>query len=148
MTNQNVFRNSVASAILGDSVQPCKAAPHLPNNCRFPFAGVEAEHSGRYDILPITNAMEWVHTSRGQVPKGRRPVEGGYEQDGKVCSSFFLSMIECQLNSLLQHLFHAAAVIQGVRVPGKTGDHLGAANLSFGGAEVIVSDSYDILCWR
>lgn len=31
---------------------------------------------GRYDILPITDNMEWVTAGYGEVPKGRRPVEG------------------------------------------------------------------------
>lgn len=31
---------------------------------------------GRYDILPITDDMEWVPAGYGELPKGRRPVEG------------------------------------------------------------------------
>jgi hypothetical protein len=49
--------------------------------------------------------MEWVPTSGGRLPQGRRPVEGGYEQNGG-------------------QLYHAYANIQGVNVPGKTGEHL------------------------
>jgi hypothetical protein len=49
--------------------------------------------------------MEWVHTSHGRVPSGRRPVEGGYEESG-------------------QKLYHGLAVVNGVRVPGKAGEHL------------------------
>ena len=38
----------------------------------------------RFDVLPLTPAMEWVPARDGKLPKGRRPVEGGYERDGKV----------------------------------------------------------------
>ena len=49
--------------------------------------------------------MEWVPTRNGEVPPGRRPVEGGYESDG-------------------EKLYHALGNIDGVNVPGKTGKHL------------------------
>ena len=41
----------------------------------------------------------------GRQVAGRRPVEGGYEEDGAK-------------------LYHAIAVVHGVRVPGKAGPHL------------------------
>jgi hypothetical protein len=72
--------------------------------------------------------MEWVPTRDGQIPPGRRPVEGGYESNGVK-------------------LYHAFGGIDGVRVPGKTGEHLGGANIPFGGYEHILHH-YDILCWR
>jgi hypothetical protein len=66
----------------------------------------EHAHSGRYDLLPFDpNTMEWVSASHGRVPDGRRPVEGGYEQGGEV-------------------LYHAVAVVNGIKVPGKTAPHL------------------------
>ena len=71
-----------------------------------PYAGEERQHQGRYDLLPfIPSAMEWVTTNGGRVPQGRRPIEGGYEEDGSM-------------------LYHAAARIGNVIVPGKTGPHL------------------------
>jgi len=73
--------------------------------------------------------MEFVRTSGGLVPHGRRPIEGGYEEYGGK-------------------LYHAIAVIEGVRVPGKTGEHLGAANVAFGSQEHTIRDNYEILCWR
>jgi hypothetical protein len=73
--------------------------------------------------------MEFVPTAYGKIPPGRRPIEGGYEEFGLK-------------------LYHAVASINGVRVPGKTGEHLGACNVPFGGNEVIVTDNYEILCWR
>ena len=98
----------LGSAILegGHSVHPCKIAPHLPSPCRVPFAGGELEHRGRYDLLPfVPETMEFVLTSHGQVPPGRRPVKGGFEKSG-------------------QELYHGVAVVNGVKVPGKTGAHL------------------------
>lgn len=92
--------------------------------------------------------MEWVQASAGLVPNGRRPVEGGYEEMG-------------------QHLFHAAAWIGKIKVPGKAGQHLvsvfefyiyesccnldraqGGARFPFNGQEHSKSDDYEILCWR
>ena len=97
----------LGSAIMEDgSVHPCKVAPKLPSPCRVPFGGGEREHRGRYDLLPfVPELMEFVLTSRGQVPPGRRPVKGGFEKSG-------------------QELYHAVATINGVRIPGKTGAHL------------------------
>ncbi|KNZ81914.1 hypothetical protein J132_10193 [Termitomyces sp. J132] len=69
--------------------------------------------------------MEWVHTSYGQIPPGRRPIEGGYEEHGAK-------------------LYHGLALVNGVKVPGKTSEHLGACNVSFGGTEVTITE-YEIL---
>lgn len=52
----------------------------------------------------------------GRVPRGRRPIEGGYEQNGA-------------------QLYHAYGTIECVDVPGKTDEHLGGANVAFGGRE-------------
>lgn len=59
----------VASALIGKSVQPCKVCyfPGAGVGVRVPFGGQELVHSGRYDVLPITDQMEWVTTSGGQV---------------------------------------------------------------------------------
>ena len=98
----------LGSAIMedGEGVHPCKIAPNLPTPCRVPFGGREREHHGRYDLLPfVPELMEFVLTEHGRVPPGRRPVKGGFEKSG-------------------QELYHAVAVINGVKVPGKTGAHL------------------------
>ena len=96
----------VGSAIFQSSVHPCKIASHLTPPVRVPYGGGEHEHQGRFDLLPINDQMmEWVSTSHGQIPTGRRPVEGGYEENGA-------------------RLFHAIAYINNVWVPGKTGEHL------------------------
>ncbi|KAF8318417.1 hypothetical protein DL93DRAFT_2054570 [Clavulina sp. PMI_390] len=119
----------VGSAIMEDppSVHPCKLAPHLENVCMVSYGGQELGHQGRYDLLPIDNhLMEWVATSHGNVPTNRRPVDGGYEAGG-------------------ERLYHAVVEISGVRVPGKTAPHLGAANVPWGGEEKIVREGYWIL---
>ncbi|KAI0783674.1 hypothetical protein C8Q75DRAFT_725569 [Abortiporus biennis] len=118
----------IGSAIIGNSVHPCKIAPHLNPPVRVGYGGREVEHQGRYDLLPFTPFnMEWVPTSKGKVPSGRRPVEGGYEDHGGK-------------------LYHALVTTHGVQVPGKTGEHLGGANCAFGGSEIAVKDGYSILC--
>ncbi|KAJ7744067.1 hypothetical protein DFH07DRAFT_1063468 [Mycena maculata] len=111
-------------------VQPGKVGHHLNPPCHVPYGGREIGHHGRYDILIIDHAMmEWVHTSHGRIPEGRTPVEGGYEENG-------------------DRLYHAIAHVDGVRVPGKTGHHLGSAHVAFGGQEREIHENYEILCWR
>ncbi|KAF9048661.1 hypothetical protein BJ165DRAFT_1461542 [Panaeolus papilionaceus] len=96
----------IGSAIMENSVHPCKIGPNLHNYVSVPYGGGEHAHEGRYDLLPFRpHEMEWVPTSYGQIPKSRRPVEGGYEEGG-------------------EKLYHAAAVVYDVRVPGKAGEHL------------------------
>jgi hypothetical protein len=98
----------IGSALMQYSVHPCKIAPHLapPSACRVPYGGLEHAHHGRYDLLPfVPERMEFVQTSHGRIPPTRRPVKGGFENNGA-------------------ELYHAAANIDGVRVPGKTGVHL------------------------
>lgn len=73
--------------------------------------------------------MELVRTSRGRIPPGRRPVEGGLEENEA-------------------RLYHAVATVHGVKVPGKTGSHLGGAIVGFEGEEHVVTDNYEILCWK
>ncbi|KAI0833514.1 hypothetical protein BC628DRAFT_1344074 [Trametes gibbosa] len=120
----------LGSALLGNAVHPCKIVPSLNPPARVAYGGRELEHRGRFDLLPFdAGTMEWVPTAQGQIPVGRRPVEGGYEENGGK-------------------LFHALATVNGVRVPGKTGVHLHGANVPFGGREHVVKQDYAILCWR
>ena len=118
----------VASALMENAVHPCKCVPHLEPPCRVPYGGGEHAHHGRYDILPITDDMEWVQCEGGGIPYGRTPVEGGYEGE--------------------HPLYHAYADIHGTKVPGKTGPHLGGANIAFGGQEMVFRNNYYILCWK
>ena len=140
----------IGSALLEYSVHPCKITPDREHPCQLSYGGSEIAHTGRYDLLPfVPEHMEFVKTSHGRVPFGRRPVKGGFENDGS-------------------ELYHAVAVIDGVNVPGKTGIHLvrpsgifvaivsmwkagphvsyqGGANVPYGGSEHAVNDDYEIL---
>ncbi len=77
--------------------------------------------------------MEWVPTSGGRIPIGRHPIEGGYEEDGTL-------------------LYHAAARIDNVMVPGKTNRVYligiivqGGACVPFGNIERYITGDYEIL---
>ncbi|RXW21048.1 hypothetical protein EST38_g4816 [Candolleomyces aberdarensis] len=120
----------IGSVLLENAVHPCKIGPHLQPPAQVAYGGGEIGHLGRYDLLPfVPDQMEWVRTGYGQIPHGKRPVEGGYEEGGAK-------------------LYHALAVINDVKVPGKTGEHLGGANVGFGGVEHAVQEGYEILCWK
>jgi hypothetical protein len=96
----------IGSVLFENSVHPCKIGPHLNPPAQVAYGGGENGHHGRYDLLPfVPDQMEWVPTGYGQIPHGRTPVEGGYEEGG-------------------EKLYHALAVINDVKVPGKTGEHL------------------------
>ncbi|PIL24456.1 transporter [Ganoderma sinense ZZ0214-1] len=117
--------------LFNDGWHPCKVKPYAACPARVSYGGKEVAHWGMCHLLPFSPAtMEWVPTSRGRIPHGRRPVEGGYEEIGG------------------DMLYHALACVDGVRVPGKAGLHLAhGASIPYGNQEYIVSH-YDILCWR
>jgi len=120
----------IGSALLERSVHPCKIGHHLRPFVSVPYGGGEHGHQGRYDLLPFRpDQMEFVRTSHGMIPPGRRPIEGGYEEDGAK-------------------LYHAIGVVNGVKVPGKCGEHLRGCRVAFGGVEHSIDNNYEILCWR
>ena len=59
--------------------------------------------------------MELISAHGGVVPDGRKPVGGGHEVS----------------NGLLEPLYHAVAIVKGMRVPGKAGKHLVSRSLAF-----------------
>ncbi|KAI5892647.1 uncharacterized protein SCHCODRAFT_02626726 [Schizophyllum commune H4-8] len=155
----------IGSALLKDSVQPCKIlaqmqmlhvpapSPDIPvplahapippptdqillidililRYASVPYGGTELLHTGRYELLSfLPMQMEWVKTSNGRVPEGKKAVDGGYEPSG-------------------HKLYHALGTVNDVRVPGKTGQHLGCANFPLLGKEHSLREDYEILCWR
>lgn len=119
----------IGSAIFPNSVHPCKIIPSPQPLCRVLYDGSEVEHHGRYDLLPITQDMEWVPAKHGELPPGRRPIEGGYESNGNK-------------------LYHALGFIRGVQVPGKAGQHLRGAVIPFEGGEHHLEENYSVLCWK
>ncbi|KAK0431632.1 ankyrin repeat-containing domain protein [Armillaria borealis] len=69
----------IGSAILRDAVLPCKIGSHLSVSCLVPSHGCEIAHMGRYNLLLFNpDTMEFVHTSRGHFPAGRKLVKGGH----------------------------------------------------------------------
>lgn len=107
----------LGSVILERAVIPCKIIPRFTipplvgiNNCEF-------HHRGRYDLLVFNdNTMEWVATSYGQVPLGRHPVEGGYDEYGaKLYHAIVKVRDEVQWATGRPHT---------ARVPGKTGSRI------------------------
>ncbi|PFH52958.1 hypothetical protein AMATHDRAFT_138897 [Amanita thiersii Skay4041] len=117
----------IGSALFDKSVHPCKIGMHFPSHAVVAYGGQEHPHNGRYDLLPfVPEQMEFVRTSYGQIPPGRRPIEGGYEETG-------------------HKLYHAVGTVNGVRVPGKTAEHLGGCNIGYGGIEHVILENYEIL---
>jgi hypothetical protein len=111
-----------------DVVVPCKIIPEFDPPAGFPY-GDDEEWSNNYEVLPFDSSkMEWVKTSEGHIPEGRRPIEGGFDYG--------------------ERLFHAYAVIDGFQVPGKTSESLGSARVPWGGVERSVEEDYFILCWK
>ncbi|KAK0502583.1 hypothetical protein EDD18DRAFT_1065412 [Armillaria luteobubalina] len=74
------------SAICDKSVHPVKIEynkRHLPSPCTVVLDSTVICHKGRYDLLQFhPDTMEFVRASEGRIPAGRRPVKGGYEEDG------------------------------------------------------------------
>lgn len=96
----------LASALVGRGMYPCKVIPSLNPPCRLSMNNQEFGHPGRYDLLPFDpSRMEFVRAASGHIPHGRRPVQGGHEENGDP-------------------LYHAVVAIGNARVPGKTAPHL------------------------
>ena len=115
-------------AAFKNGLHPCKISVN-PQGRPVPYVsygGKEYMHTGTTLLLPFDPAaMEWVVTGHMRIPAGRRPVEGGYERIG------------------VQALFHARAVVDGVTVPGKAGDHIVSHTLFGWAAGVNSADR----CW-
>ncbi|KAH7101012.1 hypothetical protein BKA62DRAFT_639283 [Auriculariales sp. MPI-PUGE-AT-0066] len=118
-------------------LHPCKVVkqfqaaftPHVQPPARYGYAGAENEWFEDYYLVPFDGSrMEWVSTSHGRPPPGKRPVEGGREADGSP-------------------LYHAIGEVDGVRTLGKVSVNLGGALFPFGGCEVM-NEYYEVLCWR
>ncbi len=90
----------IGSTIFKRSVLPCKIGPHSPVPCSVPFCGWEIVHMRCYNLLPFNpNTMDFVLTSQGHFPAGRKLVKGGHDQDGTP-------------------LYHGVAMLNGIRIPG------------------------------
>ncbi|CCO28691.1 hypothetical protein BN14_02689 [Rhizoctonia solani AG-1 IB] len=116
----------VGSALInGTNVQPCRITP---SGCFIASDGTETSHTGRYDLLPLTDAMQWVPASGGAPPAGKRVVEGGIENGSS--------------------LYHACARVNSVMLPGKAGAAIGGAQIPAAGGAHFFSQDYFVLCWK
>ncbi|ESK92624.1 hypothetical protein Moror_4337 [Moniliophthora roreri MCA 2997] len=124
------------------SLHPCKIVVSSSGSftCLLPYGGQEKEHDGRWELNPfLPDQMEWVAASRGAVPNGRTPVEGGYEKDVQYHRQRSLYYALATVTDSQGHL---------QRVPGKTGNHLGGCCFGLDGKENFVRENYMILCWK
>jgi len=122
-TGQPVY---VGSALVDPAnVQPCRVTPSAVYIAEH---GAEVTHTGRYDLLPLTDAMEWLPASGGAPPAGKRLVEGGIESG--------------------LPLHHACARVDSVLLPGKAGPTLGGAQIPDSGTAHFFAQDYYALCWR
>lgn len=95
-----------ASATLPGEVLPGKAGQ--TRTCHILHNDAVEERNLGFNLLPFSDKMELVATSRGVIPHGRRPVEGNYDSQGR-------------------NLYHAILYVVGRRFPGMCAEHLVSA---------------------
>ncbi|SJL14351.1 uncharacterized protein ARMOST_17807 [Armillaria ostoyae] len=119
------------SAICDKSVHPCKIEynmRHLPSPCTVVLDNTVISHKGRYDLLQFNpDTMELVCVSEGRIPAGRRPIKGGYEEDGMP-------------------LYHGVGTHHnGHKIPGETSPRLGGCVYA-NDDNVHLATDHEILC--
>ncbi|KAM0749727.1 hypothetical protein T439DRAFT_326604 [Meredithblackwellia eburnea MCA 4105] len=128
---------ALASARIGGLRTPGKlilSQPfHTPGRFFSSFAGCSGELETfapfPYEVLfEKEDEVKWVRSGPAGIPDGERPVVGGVDATGG-------------------DLWHAAAWVKGVRVPGMTSPTLTGARVSFGNQAWLVEDDFDILCF-
>ncbi|VDC06810.1 unnamed protein product [Peniophora sp. CBMAI 1063] len=114
------------------SRQPGSVTRGSPGRMIFPHDGrAILDFYGPYDILEFEeDKMQWIlQVKDGAIPADCRPVEAGYEADGKK-------------------LYFARHCPSDPYRYGKTGRHLKAGHFVQDGKELILRGGYDILCWK
>jgi len=114
---KSTFHMEVARSRIVATLHSC----HLTRNACNGFQHL-TEYFPRVLFIIIYSA----YIISSQNTTGPRPVDGGREADGTP-------------------LYIALGVVNGGRVPGKAGHHLGGASVAFGGSE-IGSENAEILC--
>ncbi|KAK0432018.1 hypothetical protein EV421DRAFT_1851156 [Armillaria borealis] len=131
IVNRDDYPIYFGSAICDKSVHPCKIEynmRHLPAPCTVVLDNTVISHEGRYDLLQFNpNTMELVRTSEGRIPAGRRPIKGGYEEDGMP-------------------LYHGIATHH--KIPGETSPRLGGCVYAIDENVHLATSDYEILCWK
>lgn len=66
-------------------IRPSKVSDFTKKpECRYALNGKEVSHPGQFSILPFdTRKFELVPATNGQLPLGRRPVTGGFDENGE-----------------------------------------------------------------
>lgn len=96
------------SAILHGAVLPGKVVEM--RTCQVLQDDAVVECTIGFSILPFSADMELVPTSRGVIPRGKHPVEGNYDGQGRK-------------------LYHAMLYAVGRRFPGMCAEHVVSADL-------------------
>ncbi|KAK7685780.1 hypothetical protein QCA50_011126 [Cerrena zonata] len=113
------------------SLHPCQIVVKSSTSfsCLVPLDSQLRKHDGRWELQPLDlRRMEWVPSSRGKVPSGRSPVQGGYERG--------------------QELYHARVTVRREQYIGITGNHLIGCKYVLDDEELTEDRDLDILCWK
>lgn len=94
------------SALLENAVLPSKVVEM--RTCQVLQDDAVVERAVGFSVLPFRDDMELVPTSCGAVPRGRGPVEGNYDEQGR-------------------ELYHAMLYVVGRQFPGMCAEHLVSA---------------------
>ncbi|KAF9225158.1 hypothetical protein BS17DRAFT_581739 [Gyrodon lividus] len=95
------------SAVMLESILPAKVIE--TRVCQALQDDIVVERSVGFSILPFDADMELVPASYGAIPRGRRPVQGNYDAQGRK-------------------LYHAMIYVLGRKIPGMCGEQLVSAS--------------------
>lgn len=73
------------SAVVGKGISPCRI--YSNGSCFVLLNGLDILYDGNYFILMYDSKsceFEWVNSELGDIPLGRTPVKGGYEESGEA----------------------------------------------------------------
>jgi len=118
----------------GGHIRPSKI--HSWSNrpaCRYGLNGREIAHPGAYTLLPYdANRMELIPAQCGEIPPGRRPVLGGYDEHG-------YPLYHC--------LVYCGVTGDESEVPGATSPEIGGGQAVTNNI-VFTERNYSLLVWK